>query len=272
MEFVKNTAPSPHRGFIRISGLKKTFQARDKRFNVLKGIDLEIDRGDVFGVVGFSGAGKSTLIRCINRLEEPDEGEISIGETEITRLSKRELDQYRQKIGIIFQQFNLLDARTVAGNVSFPLEVAGEKKEKIAGRVREILDLVDLSDKADFYPGQLSGGQKQRVGIARALANNPDILLSDEATSALDPQTTLSVLDLLKSINEKLKLTIILITHELNVIRYICKNMAVLEDGRIVEKGPVRSVFEDPRSETAKLFLKIDAGFANFGWSDGEGI
>ncbi|GHV38459.1 hypothetical protein FACS1894187_17300 [Synergistales bacterium] len=197
---------------------------------------------------------------------------MAIGETEITKLSKSALNRYRQKIGIIFQQFNLLDARTVAGNVSFPLEIAGEKRSKIDGRVKDILELVDLGDKADFYPGQLSGGQKQRVGIARALANNPDILLSDEATSALDPQTTLSVLDLLKDINEKLGLTIILITHELNVIRYICKNMAVLEDGLIVERGPVRSVFGSPQSDIAKLFLRIDKGFSGFGWSDGSGI
>jgi D-methionine transport system ATP-binding protein len=257
--------------FIRISDLRKTFHSRGRSFEVLKGVDLEIDRGDIFGVVGFSGAGKSTLIRCINRLEEPDGGEINIGETEITKLTKQELDRYRQKIGIIFQQFNLLDSRTVAENVSFPLEIAGLKNGSITGRVREILELVDLSDKADFYPGQLSGGQKQRVGIARALANNPDILLSDEATSALDPQTTLSVLDLLKDINEKLKLTIILITHELNVIRYVCKNMAVLEDGQIVERGPVRSVFTSPASDTAKLFMRIDAGF-QLGWNDGGGI
>lgn len=258
--------------FIRILDLKKTFHSRGRSFDVLKGVNLEIGRGDIFGVVGFSGAGKSTLIRCINRLEEPDAGEITIGETEITGLSKRDLDKYRRKIGIIFQQFNLLDSRTVAQNVSFPLEIAGARNETTAAKVKEILDLVDLSDKADFYPGQLSGGQKQRVGIARALANNPDILLSDEATSALDPQTTLSVLDLLKSINEKLKLTIILITHELNVIRYICKNMAVLEDGKIVENGPVKSVFNSPKSDTAKLFLKIDAGFAAFGWESGGGI
>jgi D-methionine transport system ATP-binding protein len=258
--------------FIKISGLKKAFHSSGREFGVLNGVNLDIERGDIFGVVGFSGAGKSTLIRCINRLEEPDGGEIRIGETEITKLSKYELDRYRQKIGIIFQQFNLLDSRTVAENVSFPLEIAGQSREKISGRVREILELVDLSDKAGFYPGQLSGGQKQRVGIARALANNPDILLSDEATSALDPQTTLSVLDLLRDINEKLKLTIILITHELNVIRYICKNMAVLEDGVIVENGTVRNVFSSPNSETAKLFLKIDAGFSNFGWEGGGGI
>jgi D-methionine transport system ATP-binding protein len=259
-------------GFITISGLKKTFRSSIGQFEVLKGIDLKIARGDIFGVVGFSGAGKSTLIRCVNRLEEPDGGRIKIGGTEVTELSKDELDRYRRKIGIIFQQFNLLDSRTVAENVSFPLEIAGMKRAAISDRVREILELVDLSDKAEFYPGQLSGGQKQRVGIARALANNPDILLSDEATSALDPQTTLSVLDLLKDINIKLGLTIILITHELNVIRYICKNMAVLEDGKIAEDGPVKNVFNAPKSDTAKLFLKIDAGFANFGWEGGGGI
>jgi D-methionine transport system ATP-binding protein len=259
-------------GFITISGLKKTFRASGRLFEVLKDVNLSICRGDIFGVVGFSGAGKSTLIRCVNRLEEPDGGMIKIGGTEVTNLSKDELDRYRRKIGIIFQQFNLLDSRTVAGNVSFPLEIAGAKRAVISGRVKEILELVDLSDKAEFYPGQLSGGQKQRVGIARALANNPDILLSDEATSALDPQTTLSVLDLLKDINVKLGLTIILITHELNVIRYICKNMAVLEDGRIAEDGPVKSVFNEPKSDTAKLFMKIDAGFANFGWEGGGGI
>jgi D-methionine transport system ATP-binding protein len=259
-------------GFITISGLKKTFSVSGRRFEVLKDVNLAIGRGDIFGVVGFSGAGKSTLIRCINRLEEPDEGMIRIGGTEVTKLSKDELGRYRRKIGIIFQQFNLLDSRTVAGNVSFPLEIAGVKSAAVSDRVKEILELVDLGDKAEFYPGQLSGGQKQRVGIARALANNPDILLSDEATSALDPQTTLSVLDLLKDINIKLELTIILITHELNVIRYICKNMAVLEDGRIAEDGPEKNVFNSPRSDTAKLFMKIDAGFANFGWEGGGGI
>jgi D-methionine transport system ATP-binding protein len=258
--------------FITISGLNKTFRASGRRFEVLKDVNLEIGRGDIFGVVGFSGAGKSTLIRCINRLEEPDGGRIKIGGTEVTKLSKDELGRYRRKIGIVFQQFNLLDSRTVAENVSFPLEIAGMKNSIISGRVKEMLELVDLGDKAGFYPGQLSGGQKQRVGIARALANNPDILLSDEATSALDPQTTLSVLDLLKDINIELGLTIILITHELNVIRYICKNVAVLEDGRIAENGPVKNIFRAPKSDTAKLFLKIDAGFANFGWEGGGGI
>ncbi|MDR1509436.1 MAG: ATP-binding cassette domain-containing protein [Synergistaceae bacterium] len=265
-------ADSDDDAFITITGLKKTFRSSGRQFEVLRNVNLAIGRGDIFGVVGFSGAGKSTLIRCINRLEEPDEGKIKIGGTEVTNLTKDALGRYRQKIGVIFQQFNLLDSRTVAENVSFPLEIAGMKRAGISGRVREILELVDLSGKADFYPGQLSGGQKQRVGIARALANNPDILLSDEATSALDPQTTLSVLDLLKDINVKLKLTIILITHELNVIRYICKNMAVLEDGQIVEDGPVKNIFNSPKSDTARLFMKIDAGFANFGWEGGGGI
>ncbi|MDR2807861.1 MAG: ATP-binding cassette domain-containing protein [Spirochaetaceae bacterium] len=258
--------------FIRIEGLQKTFQSRGKNFAVLKGINLEIEKGDVFGIVGFSGAGKTTLIRCINRLETPDSGTITLGGREVTGLSLRELEKYRQKIGIIFQQFNLLDSRTVFGNVSFPLEVAGEKRDTIKKRVMEILDLVGLSGKWDFYPGQLSGGQKQRVGIARALANHPDILLSDEATSALDPLTSLSILDLLMDINKKLGLTIVLITHELDLIRYACSRVAVLEEGLIVEAGSVKSIFSNPKSETAKLFMKINRDFSNHDWQDGSGI
>ncbi|MHB8065678.1 MAG: methionine ABC transporter ATP-binding protein, partial [Ruminiclostridium sp.] len=225
------------------------------------------------GVVGFSGAGKSTLIRCLNRLESPDSGMIRIGEHEITNLSKNALNKHRQKIGMIFQHFNLFDSRTVYGNVAYPLEIAGFEKKYIKQRVEEILELVELTDKINCQIGQLSGGQKQRVGIARALANNPDVLLSDEATSALDPQTTLSVLDLLKDINKKLGLTIILITHELEVIKYSCNNMAVLENGSIVEQGTVREIFQNPQSETAKLFVKINAEFAANQWvKEGEYI
>ncbi|GHV88866.1 hypothetical protein AGMMS50267_12260 [Spirochaetia bacterium] len=212
------------------------------------------------------------MIRCINRLETPETGRIVIDGQEITALTRKELDAYRRKIGIIFQQFNLLDSRTVFGNVAFPLEIAGEDRRKIAWRVQEILDLVGLSDKQDFYPGQLSGGQKQRVGIARALANNPVILLSDEATSALDPLTSLSILDLLIDINRKLGLTIVLITHELDVIHYACSRVAVLEDGVIAESGPVKSVFLNPVSETAKLFMKINRDFSNREWQEGAGI
>lgn len=242
---------------ISIKDVNKVFDTSYGRIEVLKGIDLEIQKGDIFGIVGFSGAGKSTLIRCLNFLERPDSGRIIIGGKEITALNKKELRIARRKIGMIFQQFNLFDSRTVYGNVSYPLEVAGYPKSKIKERVREIFELVDLLDKIDAYPAQLSGGQKQRVGIARALANEPDVLLSDEATSALDPQTTLSILDLLKDINKKLNLTIVLITHELDVVRYCCNNMAVLQDGRIIEQGWVKDVFLNPKSDTAKKFVAI---------------
>jgi D-methionine transport system ATP-binding protein len=259
--------------FIAIKDIYKTFKNKEGNVEVLKGINLELEKGDIYGVVGFSGAGKSTLIRCLNRLESPDSGTICIGEKEITNLSKKDLNKYRQKIGMIFQHFNLFDSRTVYGNVAYPLEVAGFDKKHIKQRVEEILELVELTDKINCHIGQLSGGQKQRVGIARALANNPDVLLSDEATSALDPQTTLSVLDLLKDINRKLGLTIILITHELEVIKYSCNNMAVLENGLIVEQGSVREVFLNPKSETAKLFVKINAEFAVNQWvREGEYI
>lgn len=259
--------------FISIKDLYKTFKNKEGDVEVLRGINLELEKGDIYGVVGFSGAGKSTLIRCLNRLETPDSGMIRIGEHEITNLSKSELNKHRQKIGMIFQHFNLFDSRTVYGNVAYPLEIAGFDKKYIRQRVEEILELVELTDKINCQIGQLSGGQKQRVGIARALANKPDVLLSDEATSALDPQTTLSVLDLLKDINRKLGLTIILITHELEVIKYSCNNMAVLENGLIVERGSVRDIFINPKSETAKLFVKISAEFATNQWvKEGEYI
>jgi D-methionine transport system ATP-binding protein len=259
--------------FISIQGLSKTFRTRTGDVEVLKGIDLEIQKGDIFGIIGFSGAGKSTMIRCMNRLEPPDAGTIRIGEHEITGLNREQLNGYRQKMGMIFQQFNLFDSRTVYGNVAFPLEVAGLNKKNIKHRVEEILELVGLTDKINSYPGQLSGGQKQRVGIARALANEPDVLLSDEATSALDPQTTLSILDLLKDINAKLGLTIVLITHELEVIKYACNHMAVLEDGLIVEQGTVREVFSNPGSQTAQLFVKINSEFSDHLWlKGGDGI
>ena len=259
--------------FISIKNLHKTFQNGSGQIEVLKGIDLEIAKGDIFGIVGFSGAGKSTLIRCLNRMEEPDGGTVRIGEHEICAMDKKSLNLYRQKIGMIFQHFNLFDSRTVFHNVAFPLEIAGKKHGEIKKRVNEILELVELTDKANCYPGQLSGGQKQRVGIARALANDPDVLLSDEATSALDPQTTLSVLELLKNINRRLGLTIILITHELQVVKYVCNNVAVLEHGQIAEQGAVREIFLNPSSETAKLFVSIDRDFAADPWvKEGECI
>ena len=256
---------------IKISNLSKTFKTPYGNIEVLKNIDLEIEKGDIFGIIGFSGAGKSTLVRCINRLEEPDTGKILIGDKEITALGKKDLREARKKIGMIFQQFNLFDSRTVFDNISFSLEVAGYKKARIKERVDEILELVELKDKRNAYPLQLSGGQKQRVGIARALANNPDVLLSDEATSALDPQTTYSILELLNNINKKLNLTIVLITHELDVLRYSTNNMAVLEQGKIVERGPTESLFLNPKSDTSKRFISITNNFQRGkDWSGGD--
>lgn len=242
---------------IEIQNLNKTFDTPSGKYEVLKGINLKIAKGDIFGIIGFSGAGKSTMIRCLNFLEKPDSGKIIIGDKEITSLDKKGLREARRKIGMIFQQFNLFDSKTVFQNIAFPLQVAKYPKNKIKDRVEEILELVELTDKRDSYPAQLSGGQKQRVGIARALANNPDVLLSDEATSALDPQTTFSILELLKNINKKLNITVVLITHELDVVRYCSNNMAVLENGVIIEKGKTRSLFENPQSETAKRFINI---------------
>jgi D-methionine transport system ATP-binding protein len=259
-------------GYIEIKELRKTFYSKGERFEVLKGINLEILKGEIFGIVGFSGAGKSTLIRCLNRLETPDLGSITVDGQDVLAFTGDKLDAYRQKIGIIFQQFNLLDSRTVFGNVAFPLEIAGLKKEAIKERVRQILQLVGLEDKENFFPGQLSGGQKQRVGIARALANRPPVLLSDEATSSLDPITTLSILDLLMDIKQKLDLTIVLITHELDVIRYTANRVAVLEGGTIVEAGNSRDVFLNPQSKTAQLFIKTHNDFAARNFQDGGGI
>lgn len=242
---------------IEVRNLSKTYKGNEGEVEVLKGIDLDIKKGEIFGVIGFSGAGKSTLIRCLNALEIPDKGSIKIGDKTITSLSKKDLREARKEIGMIFQQFNLLESKTVFENIAFPLEVANYPKEKIPQRVIELLDLVELSDKEKFYPTQLSGGQKQRVGIARALANNPEVLLSDEATSALDPLTTFSILELLKNINKKLGITIVLITHELDVIKYCCDNVAVIEDGKIIDNGTVRGLFLNPKSNTARQFIEI---------------
>lgn len=258
---------------ISVKNICKTFDTSTGKVEVLKDINLEIEKGDIFGVVGFSGAGKSTLIRCLNGLEKADSGTIIVGKNEITKLNRTELKKARKKIGMIFQQFNLFDSKTIYENIAFPLEISGYKNDKIKERVEEILELVELCDKRDAYPLQLSGGQKQRVGIARALANEPDILLSDEATSALDPQTTYSILELLKSINKKLNLTILIITHELDVLRYATNNMAVLENGYIVEAGNTESLFLNPKSETLKIFINITESFIkNKKFTGGEGI
>ncbi|WP_173915731.1 methionine ABC transporter ATP-binding protein [Halobacillus sp. Marseille-Q1614] len=240
---------------ISIEGLSKVFKTRDRDVKAVDKLDLTVDKGEIFGVIGYSGAGKSTFIRLLNRLEEPSEGAININDQNIIELSKSELRVARQNIGMIFQHFNLLWSRTVFDNISFPLEIAGVPKEERANRVSELIDLVGLTGRGQSYPSQLSGGQKQRVGIARALANNPEVLLCDEATSALDPETTDSILDLLVDINEKLGLTIILITHEMHVIRKICHRVAVMESGKVVESGDVLDVFLHPKEKVTKRFV-----------------
>jgi len=242
---------------IVVRNLGKTYHTPSGPFVALNGVNLEIERGDIYGIIGFSGAGKSTLVRCLNRLEEPDEGTVAIGNTDITSLNEKQLRLARRKIGMIFQQFNLFDGKTVFQNVAFPLKAAGRDKAYIRRRVAEVLEMVQLSDKEKAYPSQLSGGQKQRVGIARALANEPEVLLCDEATSALDPQTTYSILELLQSINRRLGLTVVLITHELEVLQHICNNVAVIERGTIVETGTVDRFFLNPKSDTARRFVNI---------------
>ncbi|MBM7624528.1 methionine ABC transporter ATP-binding protein [Sporohalobacter salinus] len=241
---------------IEINGLSKVYDTEEGQVVALKDINLEVDRGDIFGIIGPSGAGKSTFIRCLNLLEEPTEGEIIIDEENLTELNTNQLRQSRKKIGMIFQNFNLLQSRTVADNVAFSLELAGADKNKIEKKVTELLELVGLDDKANNYPSQLSGGQQQRVGIARALANDPKLLLCDEATSSLDPETTDSILDLLKDINQQLGITIVLITHEMEVIKKICNRVAVLESGSIVEQGETMQIFINPKHKTTKRFVE----------------
>ena len=245
-------------GFLKIIDLKKSFMSKRGKIDVLKGINLEVEKGDIYGVIGFSGAGKSTLIRCINRLEAPDSGQILIGGEDILTLDKSALRNRRKKMGMIFQGFNLFDSKTVFQNVEYPLKSDMKDRRQRRERVLKLIDLVGLADKAGDYPAQLSGGQKQRVGIARALANQPDILLSDEATSALDPQATLNVLDLLKDINQKLGITIILISHEIEVVKYACNYVAIIEDGYIREQGEVRTVLQSPMSDTGRIFTEVE--------------
>jgi D-methionine transport system ATP-binding protein len=259
-------------GYIAIQDLHKSFPTREGRLDVLKGISFSVAKGDIFGIIGISGAGKSTLARCVNRLETPDSGSIAVGGVDMLRLSKRELAEQRHRIGMIFQTFNLFEAKTVYQNIAYPLVIRHVKPHEIDARVKEIAEVVGLQDKLKAYPAGLSGGQKQRVGIARALANRPDVLLSDEATSALDPQTTLSILELLKDINQQLGLTILLITHELDVIRYTCNNMAVLEHGVISESGAVRDIFANPNSTTGQMFLKVYAELQDSTVEEGSGI
>lgn len=240
---------------ITIDHLSKTYTSRKGNVIALEDISLEITKGAIYGIIGLSGAGKSTLVRCLNRLEEPTSGRVLIDGQDITQLSGKGLREARQTIGMIFQHFHLLQSRTVAENIAFPLEIAGYKKKDITNRVQELLRLVGLEDKTDAYPAQLSGGQKQRVGIARALATRPKVLLCDEATSALDPQTTVSILNLLREINQQFGLTIIMITHEMKVIKEICSDVAVIDASKIVEYGPVEDVFIQPQSAIAKEFI-----------------
>ena len=241
---------------IILDQVKKVFQTSSGQVTAVDSVNLEIKKGEIFGIIGYSGAGKSTLIRMLNLLERPTDGTVTIDGKDLTKVSAKELRLARQQIGMVFQHFNLLWSRTVYENIAFSLEIAGVKKNEIKPRVLELIQLVGLSGKENNYPSQLSGGQKQRVGIARALANNPKVLLCDEATSALDPQTTDKILDLLVTINRKYNLTIVLITHEMHVIQKICHHVAIMENGRIVEQGDVLTVFRTPSHSVTKRFVK----------------
>lgn len=240
---------------ITLQQISKTYQGSSGPVPALTDINLRIAKGDIFGIIGKSGAGKSTLIRCINMLERPTTGTVTVDGQTLSDLKEKDLREARKGISMIFQHFNLLSSRTVFDNVAFPLELAGKNKAEIQAEIQPLLELVELSDKQNHYPSQLSGGQKQRVGIARALASHPKVLLCDEATSALDPQTTNSILNLLKDINKKFQLTIVLITHEMQVIKEICNKVAVIEGGQIVEEGPVLDIFTNPQSATTQDFI-----------------
>ncbi len=241
---------------IELKNIIKEFNDDGKDVHAVNGVSLTINDGDIYGIIGFSGAGKSTLVRCINLLGRPTSGKVIIDGNDITKLGAAELRNARKKIGMIFQHFNLMPSRTVAGNVAYPLKGSGLSKSEINEKVHKLLRMVEIEDKADVYPSQLSGGQKQRVAIARALANDPKILLCDEATSALDPQTTHAILKLLKKLNKDLGITIVVITHEMDVIKTICNKVAVMEAGRVVENGDVMEVFTKPVSALAKDFIR----------------
>ncbi|AQQ54460.1 methionine ABC transporter ATP-binding protein [Planococcus lenghuensis] len=246
---------------IEIEQLTKTYKTKYGTVTGVDNVSLTVGEGEIFGIVGYSGAGKSSLIRCINLLERPTSGVIRIGGTDLTKLGSGQLRKSRLKIGMIFQHFYLISQKTVYDNVAFALRAAGTPAKKIRPRVEELLEMVGLADKRDVFPGQLSGGQKQRVGIARALANDPTVLLCDEATSALDPNTTLSILRLLKEINRKLNITIVLITHEMNVVKEICDRMAIMQGGRVIEEGAVYDVFASPQTELTREFISSVVSF-----------
>ncbi|RZM23393.1 MAG: D-methionine ABC transporter, ATP-binding protein [Pedobacter sp.] len=241
---------------IILKNLHKDFHQKNKKVTALSDVSLQVEAGKIFGIIGASGAGKSTLIRCVNLLEVPDSGEVIVDGKNLLKLSSSELSKARREIGMIFQHFNLLSSRTVSGNVAFPLELAGTPKREISARVTELLNLVGLADKAMDYPATLSGGQKQRLAIARTLACNPKILLCDEATSALDPATTRSILELLKDINRQFRITILLITHEMDVVKSICDEVAVISAGKLIEQGTVSEIFAHPKMELTSEFIK----------------
>ena len=247
---------------IQIQHLTKQFAAAGATVVALNDINLEIQDGDIYGIIGMSGAGKSTLVRCINMLERPNEGKVIVNGREMMQLSPAELRDARREITMIFQQFNLLMQRTCLKNICFPMELAGVPKDKATARARELLELVGLPDKADAYPAQLSGGQKQRIAIARALATNPKVLLCDEATSALDPNTTHSILTLIKDINRKLGITVVVITHQMSVVEEICDHVAILDGGVVVELGEVKEIFANPRTAAARRLVAPNGGSA----------
>lgn len=242
---------------IKLSNIEKIYDSPAGKVHALKGINLEIARGEIYGIIGLSGAGKSTLVRCINMLERPSAGSVFVDGKEMTKLNESELRDARKNIGMIFQHFNLLSSATVYENIAFPLTLSKVPAAEIKKKVQPLLELVGLKDKANQYPAQLSGGQKQRVGIARALASDPKILLCDEATSALDPQTTKSILALIKDINKKLSLTVVVITHEMQVIKEICDKVAVISNGVIAERGSVLEVFTNPQQQITKEFISV---------------
>lgn len=245
---------------ILIQDVSKTFETKDGSVQALNHVSLSIETGDIYGIIGMSGAGKSTLVRCMNFLEVPSEGKVLIDGKSLSEFSPKELRKEREKIGMIFQHFNLLMQKNVLENVCFPLYIQGKKKAEARAKALELLEIVGLADRAKAYPAQLSGGQKQRVAIARALASDPQILLCDEATSALDPQTTSSILELLQDINQKFGITIVIITHQMSVVREICTHVAIMKDGEVKEQGLVEEIFSHPKSQVAKELISKDSG------------
>ncbi|MBE1553346.1 methionine ABC transporter ATP-binding protein [Sporosarcina limicola] len=241
---------------IEFKNVSKTFSLGKREVHAVKDVSLSVEKGEIFGIIGFSGAGKSTLLRLVNMLERPSSGSVFIQDIDVNTLSPKDLRTQRRNIGMIFQNFNLLNSRTVAGNIAYPLKLTSISKQEVNRRVKELLEFVGLSDKAKDYPDQLSGGQKQRVGIARALATSPDILLCDEATSALDPDTTADILRLLKKVNRDFGITILLITHEMHVIQTICDKVAVMENGEVIESGDVFDTFTNPQHSVTQRFIR----------------